>query len=171
MRFGGFLLCNATSNPLETGWVTPWGSGLSIWIETPLWKQGVSFYRAIQYHRQNRYNMRFGGLSYVMKHQILLKLAEWHIGAMDCQSELKLVCGNREFPFLELSKITVRKGQIWDLRLKYEIMRVLCNVTLDPIETGWVTPWGNGLSIWIETSLWKQGVLLIRAIQNQRQNW
>ncbi len=41
--FGRLLFCNATSDRLETGWVTPWGSGLSIWIETGLWKQGVSF--------------------------------------------------------------------------------------------------------------------------------
>ncbi len=43
MRFGGLLFCNATSDRLETGWLTPWDSGLSIWIETSLWKQGVSF--------------------------------------------------------------------------------------------------------------------------------
>ncbi len=43
MRFGELLLCNATSDPLETGLVTPWGSGLSIRIESGLWKQGVFF--------------------------------------------------------------------------------------------------------------------------------
>ncbi len=36
---------------------------------------------------------------YVIQINILLKLADWHPGAVDCQSELKLVCGNREFPF------------------------------------------------------------------------
>ncbi len=67
--------------------------------------------------------MRFGGLSYVMKHQILLKLAEWHPGAMNCQYELKLVCGNREFPFLELSKITCRTGRICNLEGIYYVIQ------------------------------------------------
>ncbi len=43
MSFGGLLFCNSTSARLETALVTPWGSGLSIGIETGLWKQGVSF--------------------------------------------------------------------------------------------------------------------------------
>ncbi len=30
MKLGGPLLCNATSDRLETALVTPWGSGLSI---------------------------------------------------------------------------------------------------------------------------------------------
>ncbi len=36
---------------------------------------------------------------YVIQHQIVLKLRECHPGVVDCQSELKLFCGNREFPF------------------------------------------------------------------------
>ncbi len=40
---GGLSFCNGTSDSPETGQVTHWGSGLSIWIETGLWKQGVSF--------------------------------------------------------------------------------------------------------------------------------
>ncbi len=54
MRFGELLLYNSTSDCLETAWVSSWGSGLSIWIEIVLWKQGVSFLRAIQNHRQVR---------------------------------------------------------------------------------------------------------------------
>ncbi len=36
---------------------------------------------------------------YVIQHQIVLKLLECHHGVVDCQSELKLFCGSREFPF------------------------------------------------------------------------
>ncbi len=43
--------------------------------------------------------MRFGELYYVIQHQIVLKLLECHLGVVDCQSELKLFCGNREFSF------------------------------------------------------------------------
>ncbi len=41
MIFLGLLFCNITSDHLETGQVTPRGSGLSIGIETGLWKQEV----------------------------------------------------------------------------------------------------------------------------------
>ncbi len=43
--------------------------------------------------------MRFGVLLFVIQHQIVLKLLECHPGVVDCQSELKLICGNRDFPF------------------------------------------------------------------------
>ncbi len=155
MIFGGLLLFNTTSDCLETAWVSSWGSGLSIWIEIVLWKQGLLFFKAIQNHRQKRWNTRFGelllfnttsdcletiwvsswgsGLSiwieivlwkqgvsflepfkikgrsgrmwdlesfyYLIQHQIVLKLLECHPGVLDCQSELKLFCGNRDFYF------------------------------------------------------------------------
>ncbi len=41
---------------------------------------------------------------YVIQHQIVLKLLECHPGVVDCQSELKMFCGNRDF-FLEPFKI------------------------------------------------------------------
>ncbi len=43
--------------------------------------------------------MRFGVFYFVIQHQIVLKLLECHPGVVDCQSELKLFCGNRDFPF------------------------------------------------------------------------
>ncbi len=43
--------------------------------------------------------MRFGVLYFVIQHQIVLKLLQCHPGVVDCQSELKLFCGNRDFPF------------------------------------------------------------------------
>ncbi len=49
---------------------------------------------------------------YVIKHQIVLKLLECYPGVVNCQSELKLFCGSREFYFLKLSKITDRRGGI-----------------------------------------------------------
>ncbi len=55
------------------------------------------YFRAIQIQRQIRYNVSFGELYYVIQHQIVLKLLECHPGVVDCQSELKLFCGSREF--------------------------------------------------------------------------
>ncbi len=97
MRFGGPIFCKATSNSPGIGPVTLWGSGLLIWIETGLWKQGVSF--------------------------------------------------------LELFKINDKAGHMWVFG-----GLLFCNATSDRLETGWVTHWGSGLSVWIETGLWKQGV-------------
>ncbi len=97
--FEGLLLCNATSDRLKTDWVTPWGSGLSIWIETGLWKQGVSFLDLSKITGRIGIIWYFEGFYYAMQHQIVLKLVEGHPGRVDCQSELKLVCGNRAFPF------------------------------------------------------------------------
>ncbi len=48
---------------------------------------------------------------YVIQHQIVLKLLECHPGVVDCQSELKLFCGNGVL-FLELSKITGMSGRV-----------------------------------------------------------
>ncbi len=179
MRFGELLLFNTTSDCLETACVSSWGSGLSIWIEIVLWKQGLLFFKAIQNHRQKRWNMRFGellfcnstsdclettwvsswgsGLSiwikiglwkqgllflepfkikgrsgrmwdlesfyYLIQHQIVLKLLACHPGVVDCQSELKLFCGSRDFYFLKLSKITDRRGGIWDLESFYFVIQ------------------------------------------------
>ncbi len=99
MRLGGLLLCNATSDRLETGWVTHWGSGLLIWIETGLCKQGVSFIELSKITGRTGRIWDLEGFYCVMQHQIVLKLAEWHTGVVDCQSELKLVCWNRDFYF------------------------------------------------------------------------
>ncbi len=179
MRFGELWLFNTTSDCLETAWVSSWGSGLSIWIEIVLWKQGLLFFKAIQNHRQKRWNMRFGellfcnstsdclettwvsswgsGLSiwikiglwkqgllflepfkikgrsgrmwdlesfyYLIQHQIVLKLLACHPGVVDCQSELKLFCGSRDFYFLKLSKITDRRGGIWDFESFYFVIQ------------------------------------------------
>ncbi len=46
---------------------------------------------------------------YLIQHQIVLKLLECHRGVVDCQSELKLVCGSRDL-FLEPFKITDRRA-------------------------------------------------------------
>jgi len=51
---------------------------------------GTFVFRAIQN------NTELEGLYYVIKHQIVLKLLECYPGVVDCQSELKLFCGNRE---------------------------------------------------------------------------
>ncbi len=77
---------------------------------------------------------------YVIQHQIVLKLLECHHGVVDCQSELKLVCGSREFYFLKLSKITDRRSGIFGELL-------LCNSTSDCLEITRVSSWGSGLSI------------------------
>ncbi len=51
---------------------------------------GTFVFRAIQNQTE------LEGLYYVIKHQIVLKLLECYPGVVDCQSELKLFCGNRE---------------------------------------------------------------------------
>ncbi len=57
-----------------------------------------------------------GSFYYVIKHQIVLKLLECHAGVVDCQSELKLICGSRDFNFYSHSK-----SQTEDV--EYEIWR------------------------------------------------
>ncbi len=58
------------------------------------WSVETGSFKAIQNHRQKRWNMRFGVLSFLIQHQIVLKLLECYLGVVDCQSELKLFCGN-----------------------------------------------------------------------------
>ncbi len=119
MRFGELLFCNSTSDCLETTWVSSWGSGLSIWIKIDLWKQGLLFLEPIKIKDRSGRMWDFESFYYVIQHQIVLKLLECHSGVVNCQSELKLVCGSREFYFLKLSKITDRRGGIWDLESFY----------------------------------------------------
>ncbi len=99
MRFGELLLCNTTSDRLETAWVSSWGSGLSIRIEIVLWKQGVSFLERSKITGRSGRMWDLERFYYVILHQIVLKMLEWHLGVVDCQSELKLFCGNRDFYF------------------------------------------------------------------------
>ncbi len=47
---------------------------------------------------------------YVIKHQIVLKLLECYPGVVNCQSELKLICGSREFYFESYPKS--KAGQV-----------------------------------------------------------
>ncbi len=60
---------------------------------------------------------------YLIQHQIVLKLRECHPGVVDCQSELKLVCGSREFYFLKPFKIKGRSGRMWDLESFYYVIQ------------------------------------------------
>ncbi len=41
---------------------------------------------------------------YVIKLQIVLKLLDCYPGVVNCQSELKLICGSRDFYFYSHSK-------------------------------------------------------------------
>ncbi len=100
---------------------------------------------------------------YVKQHQIIWKLLECHPGVVDCQSELKLFCGNGVSIFKAIQNHRQKK---WNMRFG-ELL--LCNSTSDCLETAWVSSWGSELSIWIEIVLWKQGVSIFKAIQNQRQ--
>ncbi len=119
MIFGGPLLFNTTSDCLETTWVSSWGSGLSIWIKIGLWKQGLLFLEPFKIKGRSGRMWDLESFYFVIQHQIVLKLLECHHGVVDCQSELKLICGSREFYFLKLSKITDRRGGIWDLESFY----------------------------------------------------
>ncbi len=99
VKFGELLLFNTTSDCLETAWVSSWGSGLSIWIEIVLWKQGVSFLEPFKIKGRSGRMWDLESFYYLIQHQIVFKLLECHPGVVDCQSELKLVCGSRDFYF------------------------------------------------------------------------
>ncbi len=123
MRFGELLLCNSTSDCVETAWVSSWGSGLSIWIGIVLWKQGLLFLKPFKIKDRSGIMWALESFYYVIQHQIVLKLLECHPGVVDCQSELKLFCGSRDFYFLKPSKITDRRRGIWDLESFYYVIK------------------------------------------------
>ncbi len=156
MRFGELLLYNSTSDCLETAWVSSWVVDCQLnWnfsVET-----GSFLFRAIKITGMSG-NVRFGELYYVIQHQIVLKLLECHLGVVDCQSELKLFCGNRDFIF-KASKITDRRGNMrfWELLLL--IQHQLSWNCLSVI-------WGSGLSIWIKIVCGNRE-FIFRAFQNQ----
>ncbi len=122
MRFGELLFCNSTSDCLETACVSSWGSGLSIWIEIGLWKQGLLFLEPFKIKGRSGRMWTLESF-YVIQHQIVFKLLECHPGVVDCQSELKLFCGSRELYFLKPSKITDRRGGIRDLEWFYFVIQ------------------------------------------------
>ncbi len=123
MRFGELLLFNTTSDCLATAWVSSWGSELSIWIKIVLWKQGLLFLEPFKITDRRGGIWDLESFYFVIQHQIVLKLLECHHGVVDCQSESKLVCGSRDFYFLKLSKITDRRGGIWDLESFYFVIQ------------------------------------------------
>ncbi len=123
MIFGGLLLFNTTSDCFETAWVSSWGSGLSIWIEIGLWKQGLLFLEPFKIKGRSGRMWDLESFYYVIQHQIVLKLLECHPGVVDCQSELKLFCGSREFYFLKPFKIKGRSGRMWDLESFYYLIQ------------------------------------------------
>ncbi len=96
---------------------------------------------------------------YVKQHQIIWKLLECHPGVVDCQSELKLFCGNGVSIFKAIQNHRQKK---WNMRFG-ELL--LCNSTSDCLETTWVSSWGSGLSIWIEIVLWERGVLFLEPFK------
>ncbi len=153
MRFGELLLCNSTSDCLETAWVSSWGSGLSIWIEIVLWKQGVLFLEAIQNHRQKRWNMRFGELLLCNSTSDCLETAWVSSWGSGLSIWIEIVLWKQGVLFLK--PIQNHRQKRWNMRFG---VLLLCNSTSDCLETAWVSSWGSGLSIWIEIVLWKQGV-------------
>ncbi len=88
-------------------------------LKIGLWKQGISFLEPFKITDRRGGIRDLESFYYLIQHQIVLKLLEWHPGVVNCQSELKLFCGSREFYFLKLSKITDRRGGIWDLESFY----------------------------------------------------
>ncbi len=121
-RFGELLLFNTTSDCLETAWVSSWGSGLSIWIEIGLWKQGLLFLEPFKIKGRSG---RMWDLEsfFLIQHQIVLKLLECHPGVVDCQSELKLFCETGSFLFRAI-KITGMSGRVWDFESFYYVIQL-----------------------------------------------
>ncbi len=164
MRFGELLLCNSTSDCLETAWVSSWGSGLSIWIEIVLWKQGLLFLEPFKITDRSRWNMRFGELLLCNSTSDCLEttwVSSWGSGL---SIWIKIVLWKQGVLFLK--PIQNHRQKRWNMRFG---VLLLCNSTSDCLETAWVLSWRSGLSIWIEIVLWKQGVFLLKAIQNHRQ--
>ncbi len=122
MRFWELLLCNSTSDCLETAWVSSWGSGLSIWIEIVLWKQRLLFLEPFKIKGRPGRMWDLESFYYLIQHQIVLKLLECHPVVVDCQSELKLFCGNG-VSFLEPFKIKDRSGIMWVLESFYYVIQ------------------------------------------------
>ncbi len=60
---------------------------------------GTFIFRAIKIKDRSGRMSVLESFYYVIQHQIVLKLLEWHPGVVDCQSELKLFCGSRDFYF------------------------------------------------------------------------
>ncbi len=91
---------------------------------------GSFIFKAIQNHKTEEVKYEIWKCFYfVIQHQIVLKLLECHHGVVDCQSELKLVCGSRDFPF-ESHPISQTE------EVEYEIWSALiCNSTSDCLET------------------------------------
>ncbi len=81
-------------------------------LKIGLWKQGISFLEPFKITDRRGGIRDLESFYYLIQHQIVLKLLECHPGVVNCQSELKLFCGSREFYFLKLSKITDRRGGI-----------------------------------------------------------
>ncbi len=158
-RFGELLLFNTTSDCLETIWVSSWGSGLSIWIEIVLWKQGVSFLDPFKIKGRSGRMWDLESFYYLIQHQIVLKLLECHLGVVDCQSELNWSVKAGTFIF---RAIQIHRQKTWNMKFG-ELL--LFNTTSDCLETAWVSSWGIGLSIWIEIVLWKQGLLFLEPFK------
>ncbi len=151
---------NTTSDCLETAWVSSWGIGLSIWIEIVLWKQGFSF-KAIQItDRQVEYDI---WRAFIMELNIRLS---WNclsviLGVLDCQSELKLFCGNRDFYFRAI-QITDRR---WNMNLESFYYLIQHQIVLKLLECHpGVVDCQSELKLICGT-----GTFIFRAIQNHRQ--
>ncbi len=86
-------------------------------------KQGVSFWKPSKFTDRRRGIWDLESFYYVIQHQIVLKLLECHHGVVDCQSELNLFRGSREFYFLKLSKIKGRSGRITVLESFYYVIK------------------------------------------------
>ncbi len=163
MRFGVLLFCNSTSDCLETAWVSCWGSGMSIWIKIDLWKQGLLFLEPFKITDRTGRIWYLEGVYFVIQHQIVLKLLECYPGVVDCQSELKLFCGNGVL-FLKLSKITDRRGGIWDLECFYFVIQNQIVLKLLECHLG-VVDCQSELKLFCGSR-----DFFLRAIQNHRQN-
>ncbi len=155
MRFGVLLLCNSTSDCLETAWVSSWGSGLSIWIEIDSVEAGTFIFRAIQNHRQKRWNMRFGELLLCNSTSDCLETAWVSSWGSGLSIWIEIVLWKTGSLFLKpFQNHRTEDGGIWDLESFYYVIQH--QIVLKLLEC---SSWGSGLSIWIKIVLWKQGVL------------
>ncbi len=161
MRFGELLLFNTTSDCLETAWVSSWGTGLSIWIEIVLWKQGLLFLEPFKITDRRRWNMNLEGFYYLITTSDCLETAWVSSWGSGLSIWIKIGLWKQGLLFLEPFKIKTESGRIVRFWRAF-IMELNIRLSWKLLECH---PGVVGLSIWIEIVLWKQGLLFLEPFK------
>ncbi len=121
-------------------------------------------FRSIQNHQAEQVEYEFlEGFYYVLQHQIVLKLIEWHPGVVDCHLNWNWSVETGRFLFRAI-QITGRTGRIWVFGGLYYVINIRSS-------WNWLR---DTLGQWTVNLNWnwsvETGRFLFRPIQNLRQN-